>query len=431
MKKIITIITLLLLFSNVFAISSFEAINFVKNENHFLLEGETLEQPYNPIKISEKQYWVIPITSNELIVTFFVIEHNEKKLSENKIDSRKAISTAFFLRELIKLRERFSNSPNNEWIISSKKVTEFNSLKQTISNEVFELNLIKTEMNSNEINSKIIKVQNKLESMNTQTTIVSQAIESATQKETEFISNPSEELKEKLIKDYETVFKELEKLMNLLTEYISTVNELKQTISTSNYENAAINIKRADSPKEFLNISKNYSDAESLNSNIETINSNNSLKVDSFLKINELRKKRNKAFNVLYEEDLTINKKTNQNLEKNYSIKEFVELVLNTEKYPWKNQSRIQKISTSWKQAEKYFKQEKYELAEQNALKARNDAIKTFNEGLIEEEKENLLNLKNTSILVGVLIILLIIIYVFNNREKFFKKIEEEENEVY
>jgi hypothetical protein len=426
MKKIMFLTGLMILIISVNAISSYDAINFLKNENNYLLEQETPEEPVNPIEINESKYWVIPITINDSILTFFVIEFNEKKLSEKKTDARKAISTAFFLRELIKLRERFSDSTNNEWIISSKHLTSFNSLNQIISNEVFELNLIKTEMNSSEITSKVIKVQNELNLINSITINSAEAINSALTKENGFISNPSEKTKNELIQEYELVFNEIKSLMNKVTDYALAVNELKQSISLSSHPNAAVNIQRANSPTSFLNISNYFNDSEAMKSNIESINSDILLKVDSFMQINESREKRNNTFSILYYEDLEIKNKTG----KNYSIKQLTEIVL-TENNIWNDALKLQDVENNWKQAEKYFSQEKYELAEQSALRAKKDAIQIFNSGIYTPKKQELLSIENTAIAVGILIALLAVIYIANNKEKFFKKEEGNKNELY
>ncbi|MBN2127293.1 MAG: hypothetical protein JW703_02775 [Candidatus Diapherotrites archaeon] len=423
-EKILIVIALLVLLVSVNAITAFDAVNFVKSENHFLLDGETIEQPYNPLSVGTTKFWVIPVTSNDLIVTYFVINYDEKSFSDEKIKSREAISTAYFLRELINLRERFSESQSNEWIVSAKHSTAFNSLKQTISNEIFELNLIQSDMNSSSINSKVTKVQSRLNSMNSQSEKTAKAIDTALQEESDFISNPSKEKKEALESSYENVFTEIKGIMNELTDYSSAVNELKEAISTSGNVNAAVNIQRANSPNDFLSISGYFNNAQAMETNIDSIDSGITSKADSFIKINEEREKRNHAFTVLYEKDSKIKEDTGEE----YSIKELVETVSN-DKNDWNDKTKIPDMKSNWNLAVRYFEQEKYELAEQSALNARKYGLMVYSVGIYVPETPELFTLENTALIVGLLIGLLIIIYVFNNKDKLIKKEEEKKYE--
>ncbi|MFH1588254.1 MAG: hypothetical protein ABIA76_02885 [Candidatus Diapherotrites archaeon] len=421
---IILLISALLVLPNVTAITALDAVKYVNEENDFLLSGETVEQPVSPITVEKEDFWAVPVIYNETISTYFVLETDAKKISESEIKNRQAVSISHFLRELIGLRQRFSESLSNEWIVSSNVSRFFSSVTQVIDNEFFEMNLIDTEMDSTEITAKISLVKQKLSLLSSKSTLISNAITETIQMENDFIIQPSDEKMNALLESLKEIFAEIDELNSIIPQYSAKVNELKQVISLSGHENAAAMIKYANSPDEFTSLNKYINDADTMKQNIDSIQLSISGKVDTFLEIMDSRIQRNELLKLINNEDSEIEKK----LGEKSSITKLINTILDEKnKGKWKKFTEAEQAEANWIKANRYLEEEKFTLAKEYYLKARDKAIEAFQGGQNAPPKETQLTEELVIQMVIVLIVLLAVIYVFNNRQKFFPKEEEEE----
>jgi hypothetical protein len=416
MKKII-LLALLLLTPLVFSISSTDALKFIEEENNFLAERETLEKPINPIEHRAERYWVFPVVFGEETRGYLTVLYNEKKLLENDVINRELIRTTHFLRELINERKRFSESPANEWIVTTIQASTLKTLSNTAKNKAFELNIVEADIGTPQASTQINIIKNKLSFLEKKIDEAAQAIEYAAEKEALFLHTPNTSGPDEIRKEFETVFESVNSVEIALQDYLISVNVLKDLISRSGHQNAPMLLRQVDVPSDFFSaINSMAKNARTMKANLDSVYSRISQTVDHFLDFGKKRIKRNTTHSILYETDPAIQTQTGNP----FSIKKLMEEITKTEHTPyWKNREALAEAQNSWERAERQFREENYELAQRTALDARRNALMVVEEGYTESKP-----IDNTIfIYIAIaLVLILIAIYAYNNREKIIIK---------
>ncbi|MBI5553115.1 MAG: hypothetical protein HY917_00045 [Candidatus Diapherotrites archaeon] len=417
MKWLGFVALLVLLAGSAAAVTSLEAMKFIREENHFLLPNEALEQPVQPIAYADKTYWVIPATAEENVILYFVVPTGEKTLSQDSISSRALISTAQFLREFLNARNQFSQSTANEWIISQNHQRQLESLANVAFNEEFELNIIGTDLNSANGQTLVSAAKRKLQNLQESMAFSSQAIALALQAESDFLSKPSTESPQQIRDAFNAAFDSIQSTENSLDEYILSVNALKQFISTSNHPRAAQLIKQAEIALELPSSIRQLSNnAQAMKAYLDTSYATVSQLTDQFIELVSTRQERSQTYSLLYEPDTEIRQKTGQKI----SLSEFVGSIQDKSQRPyWKNQEKVASLQDNWDQAEKSFRQENYELARRYAQATKRDALTVYTDGFPQAPKTD-----NTILFyaAGGLTVLLIGTYLYQNRHKIIQK---------
>ncbi|MEM4327164.1 MAG: hypothetical protein QXZ13_03285, partial [Candidatus Diapherotrites archaeon] len=125
-KKTLFGFFLLTLFSNlVFGISAIEAVNLVVSSNNYLYDGETYSAPNVPILYENKEYWVIPLTAGNEVLTYFPVEVKTGVLSESREINRGLMKLSDIVRETQLLKASIA-SKSLDWPFtdSSQKLLE-------------------------------------------------------------------------------------------------------------------------------------------------------------------------------------------------------------------------------------------------------------------------------------------------------------------
>lgn len=434
MKKVfLAFLLFFLLCGFAFAISSNEAVNFVVKENSFLLEGENFQSPVSPLRDSKGSYWVIPVLSGGEIVTYFPVKENSKELSVSRATNRDLFKAADFLRELGIEKSRVSAAPSVDWVFTPSYTLVFNTLSLSLNSEVFQVNTIASTLNDSQVNQRAGDLKERLSKMSEKSTNISLFINDAVKAESSFNSDPAvvkvNDLKEK----FSAVFSELSSLNEMALSYRTEINKLKELISVSG-EDASTKtylILLADPPPEFNSIGNYVLDATEVSSGLESVYARVDSHQDALLDTFDSRLERNTVFNLLYSENEVVLGSTDKKFS---SLKVLVDFILLEQNRPyWNAKSSLAVVESDWDSAQKAFNQGSYQDAEFSAKKALSEALKVYNQGLVQgDTAQPVLSEELIFQIVTALVVLLVLVFLYNNRDKLkdFVSPRDEEKEV-
>lgn len=420
MKKLVLVLLLLFVFAiSSKAISSNEAVNFVVNENSYLLEGETFKSPVVTIKGEKENYWLVMVLSEETIVTFFPVRQRAKEISTSRGVNRNLFKTADILRELGLEKQRVSENQSVDWLFTQTYNILFNSLSLELNNEIFQLNTIESTLSDSTIRSKINQLNNDLQEMSNKSNEISFLIIEAVKTESNFNLEPSTKKADELKEKFDEVFEDLTQLNEKALSYRTEINQLKELISKSDQDASTKTylIALADPPPQFNSIGNYVLDASEISGGIDSVYARVDLRTDSLLNEFDVRIARNKAFELLYEQSDNVLASTNQEYG---SIRELIDYILNEQNRPfWKLKSNIHLVESNWNQAQKAFNERNYESAESIGKKALNEALKVFRQGFIDVTPQKPFISEETIFqIVTALVVLLVVLFAYNNRDK-------------
>ncbi len=415
-KKPLILIALFLSVSFAYgAISSGDAINFVKSENHFLYENE--ESHIARITHDEINYWVIRVYLEESPTTFLPVKATAKELVLNKPTNRELFKTADLLWEFTNLKNTYS-AQNREWVINSSISNSFQKLGRFLSDEIFDLETIDSDLEDTDASAHINSMNSMLVSMALKVTSISQEIDEALALESLFVLEPDTSQREQLKEEFEDVFSLLDNLDSEAIDYRAKISELKQIIANSDLEaqNKSTLITMADPPQEFNSIGNYNQSAIGLSDSIDAIYAAISSRIDSLLDEFEKRIKRNQAYEILYEENSSLRTRTDGDF---ITLRSAADYILGEENKPyWKNKTRLKKLEDNWRKARNYFNENNYDSAIEYGNKAIDDVVIIYKDGVIDIEQPPIIPTELIMQIVIILIILLISIYAWNKREK-------------
>ncbi len=422
---------LLFLPAAVFAVSAQDAVNFVVKENSFLSDGEEFEQPLVPLIHDGKKFWVVPVISGDSIVTYFPVRQDAKVLSESRAVNRPVFRTADTLREVSFQKAEISKNPSIEWIFTPTYALRFSSLSGMLRNESYQLNTIASTVGSDEVYSLVSQMVPILESLSMTSASLSLLVSDASKEESTFFSAPDSSKIDSLKAKYFLVFEGVAVLDSKALDYREKVDELKQVISTDpQLEPSAKTylISLADVPAEFNSIGSYLITSVELSSQIDSVYSRVSSRLDFLLNEFDLRIKKQSAFNAIYKENPSVVEKTDGEFS---SVFEIVDFILKEEnKSRWNASGLVRPLDSKWKETLKLYNERKYDLAESFSQALLSDALVIYRQGFFEEPiVSGNSNDFIFQVILG-LLALLVLLLLYNNRDKlisFAKKKDDEE----
>ena len=415
---VVLIAAAMLLSSNAYAISANSAANYVSIQNHFLYAGEEYEQPNVKVKYSNTLYWVIPVTMNDELSTFFAMDEAKGELSMDKGANRLIFRASALLRNYNLTKKEISDR-KNVWLITTEYSKKFGSLATMLQDETSDLTIIRTTINKSAVSQDISEMSSKLVSMGILCTGISRAIDEAIAFEAEF-STEADSAKYEGLKDrLGNVFSMVSDLDDIAISYREDASKLKQTISSEESlppDNKSLLISTATPPAEFGEIGSYATNSAQLQSSMESIYSNIQKNMDSYLNEFDERIKRNESYNLLYEENAGLKAKTDGYLA---SLDQARVYILDKENVEgWQDKEAVSLLSSYWGLAKDYFDKRDYAKAKDYGEKAIKEAITVYEGGIANAESQPLFSNDTIIKIVVVLAALLIGLFAWNSRGK-------------
>lgn len=406
---------ILVLFAQVsLAVTSNDAVNTVVAANHYLYDSETYAAPNVAIEYEGKQYWVIPLTANTEIVTYFPVEVSTGKLSVSRQANRGLFEVSDSLRGFQILRDTVSKGGSVEWLFTEKFDQVFQELALQLGDEVFQLNTVESTLKQSKVNVDLSPLKSDLKSMSERSQQVSSAISTARAAESEFIKKPSKVSLSAMNDSFNSVFGLIAGFNDASLSYRSKIDKVKQEISTANIDpQEKAQLSQIIEPPQGLNSVRNYNlDAIQIKASIESVFSDSSSKGDSLLSEFENRVLKNDVYNLLYSDNDRLSKEGFSNLS------EAQKVILSKENIEkWKATEKVNALKQDYSKALDFYNKKNFSQAQKSANLAIDDSIAVIRAGQYQSAPGNLPQDFLFEV-AGILLVLLALLFIFNNRGK-------------
>jgi len=414
-KKLLALMAILLFCSQAFAISAQDAVNFTTKQNNFLYSGEEVEIfPNTRIKDSRKDYWVVTVLSGQSLSGFIPVrDSSTPELPNSTITRRELIKTAYVLRYQIELNK--SSSQQGLWLFDAQNVKFFSDLGQDLKNERIDLTTIWTSLEGfSQLQNQVDSLNDQLDDMYPLSEDISKGLLDATSTETKFLAEPDTNGLKEFRNAFVDNFDLIKNLESERSAYLAELDALRQAIAltglpleTKQGLNSLANI-----PSKFQQFSSKATLALDLEEKLVAIFDSAQANVDSLTLDLVTREERNDAFQAMYGNDSEIYEETGQN-----TLSQLFDILLADEFfYEWENQSDLLGAKEEWEKAVSFFQSGSFDLAKTQAVKAKRDALKTYEGGLMEQNPIVDTDLLFTGVVL--LIVAIILIYAIRNRDR-------------
>tara|TARA_Y100000310_G_C20700355_1_gene829148 strand:- start:3723 stop:5024 length:1302 start_codon:yes stop_codon:yes gene_type:complete len=414
--------------SLVFGISSNDAINLVANSNHFLYDAETYTPPNVTMEANDNEYWVIPLTAGNTVITYFAVDVESGELSVSRAVNRDLFGVAENLRELQLLKSSISANPGVDWVFTQKYQTIFNEMALEFNDEIFQLNTVEITLNSEGFSANLTSLKNELQGMASDASEISEKISTASQKENDFVTKPSEESFTEMNGAYDSVFDSISSLNDASLSYKSNIDKLKNDISLADFDAQTKSQLFAilDLPQGSQAL-RNYNlDASQINESFDSALFTSSLRRDSLLDELDNRIAKDEVYNLIYGNNEKISEGTEFS-----SLFELQSYILSPDnKSLWENQSKVRELEQNYSRATKFESERNFEDAKEYSLTAIDSAVSVYKKGFKEFTPDPGISQDLLFSIAGFLIAVLIILYLINNRRKIKDMISEKPEEL-
>ena len=411
------------------AISSNDAVNYIANSNHFLYDSEVYAPPNVTIEYNEVEFWVIPITAGNTIITYFPVEVKSGELSSSKSTNRALFKIADELKTIQALKASISSNPSVDWIFTQKYQTIFNEMSLQLNDEVFQLNTVETTLNNEGVKVSLTSLRKDLGDLSSDSLDISELISIASSKENDFITKPSQLAFDEMELSFNSVFDAISLLNDNSLSYQSSIDKLKQQISVANIDaQTKSQLFSVIEVPQGLQALRNYNlDATQVKETFESSLSTSNLSRDSLLGELSTRVLKNDVYKIIYSENEKIQKDT-----KFDSLFEAQQTILSSEfKSTWDNQTKVKLLEENYSRALKYYDERNFEKAGEYAELAISNVSSVIAKGQVEPVISPLFSQDFLFTVVGLLVLLLIVLFLFNNKDKLNKGNNEEEVDLY
>ncbi|MCR4335406.1 MAG: hypothetical protein NUV57_02610 [archaeon] len=428
--RVFLVVFALLSASLTFAISSNDAVNLVANSNHFLYNDETYTPPNVTMETNDKEYWVVPLTAGNTVITYFAVEAESGELSFSRAVNRDLFGVAENLRELQKLKASISSNPGVDWVFTQKYQTIFNEMALELNDEIFQVNTVETTLNSENFPVNLTSLKNELQRMASDASEISGKISNASQTENDFVTKPSEESFTKMNNSYDEVFDSIASLNDASLSYKSNVDKLKNDISLANLDAQTKSqlFSILDLPQGSQAL-RNYNlDASQINESFDSALFTSSLRRDSLLDELDNRIAKDEVYNVIYGDNAKIIEETDSKFSSLFELQGYI-LVPDNKSF-WDNQSKVRELEQDYSRAIKLESERNFENAKGYALTAIAAALVVYKKGFKEVAPSSGISQDFLFSIAGLLVIILIILYLINNRGKIKDMITEKPEEI-
>jgi len=426
-KRFLLLLVILLLCSEAIAISAQDAISFATKQNNFLNPGETAEiYPNVRIKDKGRDYWVITVLSSGSLAGFVPVrDKTSPELPDSAIARRELIKTAYVLRYERQLNER--SSQQGLWLFDAQNVKFFSDLSQDLKDERIDLTTVKTELEG----YPLLQIEadlliGMLDQLHPLADDASSSLLDATSFENSFFTGPDTNRLNDFEDTFLTSFELIMDLEDKKSQYLASLDSLRQSIAltalpleTKQGLNSLANV-----PNSLKQFGTKADIAIDLEEQIIGIFNSSQSNVNSLTADLLTREKKNVAFQAMYSRDEDILDKTEHS-----SLSQLMDTLLADEYFfRWKKQGDLQQANENWGKAVTFYENGSFQQAGQYALRAKQDAINTFEEGLVEQDPLIDTDLIFTGVVL--LIVAVIIIYALKNRDKLSGLVSPQEDEV-
>lgn len=436
MNKIFLLIALILLIAFLSApVCAYDnPAAFISNNTNLLAENETVPE-YLEITLNEEPFHVVKVAVGTETVGLIALNKKKEEIVEGTVTLKQLFTTYKFYEGYNQFKENLKSTPSADWFITKGGIAS--NIAEALSNEKNHLIIVDAQVDNASIHSLITQLKASLALIAADTLILSAELKEANALEVSFLHKPfvdgEKELKTKLIE----IFDAMQALDSDFSQYKSDIENLKLLIAGLDL---SLESKKSlqdvlDPPQDSSKIRDWAYYAGDFKNSIETVYNNTLSKSADLVNSFKTRLEREKAYNVLYEEDSAIKKEFGN---KYPSIEKAVySIIAPPPGFPaWKAQNLVPKLKKDWQDAEKFFSKNLFNRAENSAQKAKATAIQIHKQGHVEEEPTPTEPEINYELLFTgglAIIILLIVLVLIRNRKKlsfFIGKQEEEEESV-
>jgi len=388
MRKLVVFLALCFIAQFVLAaVSASQAVDFV-SASSFVNSGETSEIfPAVQISHSSVKYWIVTLLSNNAPSGFVAVKASvqQPEVSSSKTVNEQLFKTAYFLRAFLKNKDNAGQQ--GQWFFTQQNIDFFNTLGRVVQSEKdSDLSIISSEAKLAVITSKVNSLKQELDEIKQLCEGIAEKTSQELSFESSYLNSPSTQQANSLLEKLQAVKEDIDSLEQKAIDYESKASDLKKAIADANLElqQKTILSNLATMPSS-LAPSVISSKKQAANSNIQAIQqslqdavSNSVVFADSF----QSRLKKNQAYSELYSEDSVLKEKT-----KVYSMLNLaVQDILSESKADlWKNQAEVKKLGDYWSAAEKAYKGTNYDLAIEQAQKAKNSIVLIAKAGFVTE----------------------------------------------
>ncbi|MEM4663168.1 MAG: hypothetical protein QXM75_04050, partial [Candidatus Diapherotrites archaeon] len=251
--------------------------------------------------------------------------------------------------------------------------------------------------------------------------------------ELDFLNSPvagnERKLKEKMI----LCFDLLELIENLKKEYENVLTLLRLDIA--NAQDLTIDEKKSlqkasEIPEEMTKIDIWYISATSMHFSENMENMYNTAVQNALIFADgiHMRIKRDESYRLMFEENETIRKETNNEF---LTLKQAYETITKEEYYDkWINQSELTMLKSNWARAQSALQKEDYDSAILYAKKAMENALRVYKDGWVKPSDDQKEEIAYKAIIALFIILAIVVIFRYAKRKGLFYTKGEEYEEV-
>ncbi len=427
----LSLLVLLLFAANAVGLSSQEAVDFVSKQNNFLYPGETVEIFPN-VKISYKhdEFFVVAVLSGSSLSGFIPVDDKEKEVPLSLVARRELLKTAYALRYFQQLKE--NSAKQGLWLFDAKNAKFFSDLSDDLKNERVDLTTVGVSLEEYSLLQYAADdLREQLDAMYPVADDIGSAVSAAVSSESGFFAAPDTNGLKRFQSKFGDAFEAMAGLEALRSTYTADLDELRQAVAltdlpidTKQSLNRLMNV-----PDRLQQFKQKATEAIALEEQFDKIFEDALSNLEGLVAGLATREKRNSAFQVLYGQEDVILSETGQQ-----SLKQLIDLILLEEYiFRWKEQGAVATVKANWTKAETFYNNGSFALAEQFAEDAKEDALRVYSAGLVEDSDAINTDLVFTG--AALLIVALIVLYALRNRKKLaalvLRKEEEEELPAY
>jgi hypothetical protein len=430
MKKLLFLITIILIASFVISLSQTDATNIISKQNNYLLTNETavVYKPAVPITYQNNDYWVIAGIQDNTVNVYIPLNNETRTLADGAIEKRKLIETEIVLSKIYQLK---NSSYGLYWPFSHSMRSSYDDYKRVFGDMVPKVISVRTELEAisgaSSLELKADNVQASFESLSMDAEEIGIIIEESRLFEEKYFNEPDTNQTSKYEKYFETYFDAIDDYKTNYFAVEAAVSELKAEIAAfpgSSSQQKEFFLTNLGMPPETQGLKELFNKADQLKTFVESL-FNESKNIESFIGNLETRKSRNDSWKEIYGPN---DKLTKAGSEYNITTLEgAASVILSSSNISnWEEQEAVDALSTNWNQATSRYERGDYDKAKNFAEKAQNNAETVLEGKYVIAEAE-----LPQDLIIQVVIVLVIILAIVFVYEKFIKKKNDDGQEGY
>ena len=208
MKKILLLLTLILIASFTIALSQTDVTNIVSKQNNYLLDSENavVYKPAVTISYQREDYWVVAGIQDSTVTVYIPINNDTGELATGEIEKRKLIETEIVLSKIYQLK---NSSYGTSWPFSHSMNSSFYDYQRVFGDMILKTVNVQTELEAitgaESLALKADNIQASFEELGEDSEVIAELIDEARLFEEKYFAQPDTNQ----TSDYEKYFNDL------------------------------------------------------------------------------------------------------------------------------------------------------------------------------------------------------------------------------